>query len=696
MGSIREAIRLITIWGGAASKGDALSILGAGAKTYDSLSALWGQTPPSLQSLAEDLETAAQDILAAYPDTPPDAEVHYAQMLEIGLPDPQSMAALNLDGARMAQDMLERIRNASHAEAAHTRDAMPDLFLKITAPLLDGLVTHRSVFDELKPHAIRRLLDITEETYRELKEKYGTLAKSLEDLRSLRRRDLEFIAAKFRLDVQSGATEDSLIREIGAVADDYLARRKSDVRTSERNPQIADLKAQARAARDDLDFVMADQFLAKATVVEEEIVAETQKRVKAAQETALAAIQDLAQTYEERGDNALDANRADEAFRHFSAAADCFVSFDQVEPARRRSRYQNNLWEHALRYGGPGFALMEEMVRAALSSFSPEMEPRLYGWLNINLGNALQRRGANVGGPEGARLFDEAVHHFRLAANWFPQSDHPADWAMMQMNLGNAFGVEGLRTAGPKGAALFSEAINAYQAALTFFSEADHPADWAKTQVNLANVLQTQGSRTAGPEGAALLSEAVAAYRAALTVFTEADHPVDWAGAQMNLGSAVNYLGVRTSGPTGTALLSEAITAYRAALTVYTKADHRLNWAAIQMNLGAAFNYKGARTAGPKGAALLSEALEAYDAALTVRTEAEYPMEWARTLDNLAAAEEAIADHDTTTNPRQYLQAALTHVTAALTVFDYEYTSFNHDRATRLRDRIQARLDALE
>ena len=63
---------------------------------------------------------------------------------------------------------------------------------------------------------------------------------------------------------------------------------------------------------------------------------------------------------------------------------------------------------------------------------------------------------------------------------------------------------------------------------------------------------------------------------------------------------------------------------------------------------------------------------------------------------NLGNAARAIAAHDTTTDPRPHLLAALAHVEAALTVYDPEHMPYHHGTATLLRDAIRAALDAAE
>ena len=62
------------------------------------------------------------------------------------------------------------------------------------------------------------------------------------------------------------------------------------------------------------------------------------------------------------------------------------------------------------------------------------------------------------------------------------------------------------------------------------------------------------------------------------------------------------------------------------------------------------------------------------------------------TRENMALAEQAIADHDGTADPVAHLQAALDHVEAALTVYDPVHMPYNYEKATRLRDRLRARL----
>ncbi len=114
-----------------------------------------------------------------------------------------------------------------------------------------------------------------------------------------------------------------------------------------------------------------------------------------------------------------------------------------------------------------------------------------------------------------------------------------------------------------------------------------------------------------------------------------------------------------------------------------------------QSNLGLALTIQSTLTAGAAGITLLEDAITAYRAALTSYTETDHPVDWAGTQNNLAIAELEIAGRETTTDPRRHLEEALAHIDAALTVYDPEHMSYNHAKATELRDLILSRLKNL-
>ena len=496
-------------------------------------------------------------------------------------------------------------------------------------------------------------------------------ARQLDQIPTLSRDQLELLAARFDAKGAHSLSDAQLRDFLTQKAEEYRDYRNRIEGLDARVAAIGNLKGAARDAAERLDFDEVEELLARVDEVETEIAAETK---------------------ETRAANALLRGRVQDAYDILSSAADSFGGIDRLEPARRRLTYEDRLYAHGLRYGGAGLTLAADMNRRALDDLSEESTPDLWARAQNNLAIALRNQGSRTGGEQGTALLAGAVSAYRAALRVWTEADHPVQWAMTQNNLGNALMEQGSRTGGEQGAALMAKAVSACRAALRVWTEADHPVDWAMAQNNLGTALQEQGSRTGGAQGATLLAEAVSAYRAALRVWTEADHPVDWAMAQNNLGTALQEQGSRTGGAQGATLLAEAVSACRAALRVWTEADHPVQWAGTQNNLAAALQEQGSRTGGEQGATLLAKAVSACRAALRVRTETDHPVDWAMTHVNMALAELAIADHDGTADPVAHLQAAFDHVEAALTIFDPQHLPYNHAKATRLRDRLRARL----
>jgi tetratricopeptide (TPR) repeat protein len=462
----------------------------------------------------------------------------------------------------------------------------------------------------------------------DLREDLGSLTDAIENPSGLSRNQLIALAESFG----SASPETQTDMDLQA----FLTQKAADNRRlvaeidalRGASARIDNIRGAAHAALEALDYDEALHLLESARTIIREQLQEP--------------IELNARLSERQAAIALIRGDTQTAFSLLSAAADSFAALDPVVSAQKRRAYALILYEHGYRYGGSGLA--------------------------------------------------DAIKLWRAACETLTEADHPRDWAWTTQNLAIALKAQGARIQGPAGTALLADAVTCYRDALRVSTEADHPLDWAMTTQNLGSALEAQGARTQGPAGTALLADAVTCYRDALRVRTEADHPLDWAMTTQNLAIALQAQGARTQGPAGTALLAEAVTCYRDALRVRTEADHPLQWAETTQNLANALSIQGERTQGPAGTALLAEAVTCYRDALRVRTEADHPLQWARTKENLALAEEAFADHAATDDPVPHLRAALTHVTAALTIFDPVHTSYNHEKASRLRDSLRARL----
>lgn len=80
---------------------------------------------------------------------------------------------------------------------------------------------------------------------------------------------------------------------------------------------------------------------------------------------------------------------------------------------------------------------------------------------------------------------------------------------------------------------------------------------------------------------------------------------------------------------------------------------------------------------------------------MTVFTRADYPADWAITQQNLAILHTKWSHHPACTDPRGHMEQALTHVDAALMVYDPEHMLYHHSKAAHLRDLIFSALATL-
>ncbi len=542
----------------------------------------------------------------------------------------------------------------------------------VTANLLRDAIRAADERSQRDAAQDRMAHDQTHAMLAELLRRTGGPSAALAAPETLTPEDLATLATAFGGDPT--APRAALLDFLGKKAEEYAAYRDQIDRIDDRVKGLDNLKAAAKDAAERLDFDEVEEVLARVDEVETEIAAETK---------------------EARAANALLRGQVDQAFAILSAAADSFGGIDPVEPARRRARYYEPLYDHGSRYGGPGLTRAVDMLRAALTVLTEDAHPFDWARAQNDLGNALAYQGNRTGGAAGAAFLADAVTAFRAALRVGTEESYPRNWAMTQNNLGNALHLQGYRIGGPMGAELLAEAAAAYRAALRVWSEDVHSANWAMTQNNLGNTLTDMAERNVGRERGVLLEEAVVAYEAALRVYTEDAHGSDWSMALNNLGVALKLRGQHSEGAEGTEYLARAIAACDAALRVWTETDHPLNWAGTQSNLGAALRCLGERTEGVEGAALLQRAIAAQSAALRVRTEETHPVGWAGTIENIAIAEFSIASHDSCTDPRPPLERSLSAVTESLRVYDLEHMPYHYDKATQLRDKITARLASL-
>lgn len=339
----------------------------------------------------------------------------------------------------------------------------------------------------------------TAETKADVKEalnRIGNVESFLANLEGQSTADLRIVAAAF--EEYALHEKPALIKFLTQKAEEYRRYRAQIDGLDERVAAIANLKDAAQDAAARLDFDEVETLLSRVDEVETEIATEIK---------------------EARATNALLRNRPEKAFQILSAAADSFASIDPLEPANRRLTYAIQLYDHGLRYGGPGLILTVQMNKDALSHLDISTAPDLWASAQNNLALALKGQGKRTGGAAGTELLAEAVTACCEALTVRTRDEHPVDWATTQNNLANARQEQGSRTDGAAGADLLAEAATAYRDALTVRTRDEQPVHWARTQENLAVSKLARAEHEATPDPAAHLRTALTHVEAALSVF---------------------------------------------------------------------------------------------------------------------------------------------------------------------------------
>ena len=134
--------------------------------------------------------------------------------------------------------------------------------------------------------------------------------------------------------------------------------------------------------------------------------------------------------------------------------------------------------------------------------------------------------------------FQKAIENYKNALSFVAKDKQPRLWGAIQLEIGNANEQQGLRTEAQKMHDHLKQAIICYRNALQVYTRDQLPQQWATTQNNLGTALSDQGIRTGGEQGQALLAEAVKAYRNALEIRTYETLPPQWAQTKYNLTEA--------------------------------------------------------------------------------------------------------------------------------------------------------------
>jgi len=270
------------------------------------------------------------------------------------------------------------------------------------------------------PHTntVKRIADVLGITAEEIdtlhRQAQMSPQEQLDAVPTLSRNQLELLASRFELERAFDKSDAELRGFLENKAEEYRTYKAEIDAIDERTKGLGNLKAAAQDAAKNLNFEEVETLLSRVQEVELEVAAETA---------------------ELRANNALLRNRSEQAYAILSAAADSFAAVDPLEPARRRLRYEDLLYQQGLRYGGNGIALSVQMIEAAVAELDENESSTLWALAQNSLAVALQQQGTRTAGSKGAALLGQAVESYRAGLRVRTEADHPVQWAMTQENM---------------------------------------------------------------------------------------------------------------------------------------------------------------------------------------------------------------------------------------------------------------------
>lgn len=377
---------------------------------------------------------------------------------------------------------------------------------KVYRPICDFLGVTSQRIRALKAEASDRK-SVTDDEIAALRAEKGSLQQALSDLQSLSREQLETLADRFEMPEAGDSSDVALLDFLSNKAEDYRALRAEIDSIDDRVRALSNLKGSALAAYDAGNLDEVDLLLDRVMEIAKE-------------ESARAA--------EIKADAALLRGRHDRALALLTDAADSFAVLDPLEPARRRMTYGKTMYNHGLRYGGPGLRFAASLWSTCAEIATRAGDVVRAAGAKCNLGLALQNQGTRTGGAEGAALLAEAVTSYRDALEVYTRDAHPVHWATTQNNLAIALQEQGTRTGGSEGAALLAEAVTTYRAALEVYNREAHPVDGAMTQENLALAELARADHDSCTDPLPLLRAALDHVTAALEVFDPEHMPYNF------------------------------------------------------------------------------------------------------------------------------------------------------------------------
>jgi CHAT domain-containing protein len=214
--------------------------------------------------------------------------------------------------------------------------------------------------------------------------------------------------------------------------------------------------------------------------------------------------------------------------------------------------------------------------RAAVSKWTPEVNPQMWIRAHIALGSTLRERLRG----DRAENIEQAIFILEQALARVDPETSPDEWGTIQNSLGNCY-YDRLR--GDRGENLERALAHLHKALLVRTRQAK-PSEWATTQNNLGNVYRqrVQGHLIEN------LERAIEALEAAGTVHTREAEPAQWSRIQHNLGAVYLDLAYEDVAENDERI-ERAIACFGEALTERQPDEYLREWSATQNSLGSAY-----------------------------------------------------------------------------------------------------------
>lgn len=584
---IDNAARLLSAAFGFANQPGLKSAL----SVYDTAKQLLKKSPPSIRTLADDLTQEAvstyQEVAAQWHhELPDDADILFVQMIEATLPDRDMLVAYDKNPTRIAAAMRAKL-----SETDQLRAPMPDVFEQIMRKVLIPLCKSTVIGAELTEPYMQRILAEMAVDRSETRAQWGQVDERLSGIEAILNGEFVPLDTLKRLTRAFGMTDcvdrEQMESHLFQYAEYYLSAQKKLSLVDESHLRASELKAEAQAKMNLMEFASVGSLLAEAHALD----------IGIARATA-----------EIRIDLAMSEGAVETVYRHALAAAESLGSIDGRAPERIKiEEYAPRLIAAAERYDLHGTFFGLALIAPCLTDRLRASDPQLWATAQHHYGHASAINALNSA-TENA-FFDRANSAFDAAQEVRTQTDHPDLWVETEYQRAKLL-ADFSRREGNRD--MLQMAVGSIKTVQNVASECGKEALIFRTKI-ISGQLLLDISQTVQDAAASLhtLQAAEHAFDAASEYF-EMRNPDVFAEIQQSRGRAKSILAMHSDARRAEELVNEARLIYLEASNYYSRTgqpvrriESLLNFSAITMQVASLPTTAIPRTALEKALTIL-------------------------------------------------------------------------------------------